>query len=114
MSHTLRALEKFLADTRTDGSVEVLRTDGGSLFLDEFEALSNNHYIKLELTPPNSPRFIGFAERGVAILRVMSLADLCQAKNMYFGCEGKPDSTDSLWAQSMNWTCSSLKTTATT
>lgn len=67
-SDTPSALEKVLSDTRTDGSIDILRTDGGTKFKGAFQAGFKRLSDKRELTSPNSPQFNGCTEKGSAVL----------------------------------------------
>lgn len=72
-SLTTNALEKFLSDDQTGGSVEELKTDEGMEFESLSQAIYERFYIQHELTPPDSPQFNAFAEAGISMSKSASL-----------------------------------------
>ena len=108
-----KALRRFLADVRNEGSVKIIRTDGGAEFKGEFQEICDKHQIKREFSPPNSPQYNGCVERGLAILEVTSRAARIQAKNLFHGVKTLPEDTERLWSEAMNWACWSVNATAT-
>ena len=98
---TSKALKRFLADTRSIGSVKVIRTDGGTEYKGEFQSLCDEFNIQRELTPANSPQYNGCAERGLSMLEVTSRAARIQAKNLFRGLT-LPGNMERLWPDSMN------------
>ena len=63
-SETVKATEKFLADSAPFGKVRSIRSDNGSEFISgEFETLLRKNQIKHETSAPYSPHQNGTAER---------------------------------------------------
>ena len=93
------ALEQFFCDTRTDGEVEIIRTDNGSEFHGRFQQLCDERRVTRELTGTHRPEFNGVTGRGLAMLEVTSRAARIQAKHIFTtvaclriesACEVKP------------------------
>lgn len=76
------ALEIFLSDTLTDGSVEMLRMDSGTEWKGAFDEICHKERICREVVPPHSSQFNECAERGIAMLEAMTFAARFQAKNL--------------------------------
>ena len=62
------AFKEFLADTRTEGDVEIVRSDGGGEFRGRFSQVCVDNRIKQEFTTPDTPQYNGVAERGLALI----------------------------------------------
>ena len=106
--------ESFLAEVRADGTpsaVMCVRSDnGGECFVgDEFGTLSRKRDIKQEFTPGHSPKYIGVAERALALISGPVLAARIQVHVLYPGAPSYP----SLWAEAVSWACKALNRTAT-
>lgn len=71
-SESANVLEELLSDTRTDGSVEILRIPRETEFNGLFQAICKRLDIARELTSPLNARLIGCVERGVARRELMS------------------------------------------
>lgn len=65
---TPRALRRFSADTWTEGSVKVMRSDNGSEFREELGAILDHDKIKQEYIPPGVRCLNGVVERAIAPL----------------------------------------------
>ena len=112
-SDAVGALEKFLCDTRSDGEVAILRSDGGTEFQGPFQDLCLKQRIHRELTPPHSPQFNGSVERGIVMIENASRAARIQAKHIFHNGH-LPERMNHLWGESFNWACHALNMTATT
>ena len=98
------AFEQYLADYRVEGvpcEVFIARTDGGGEFQGKFADICRRHGIKQELTPPNSPKYNGVAERALAMITDAALASRIQAREMFPDAPIGPE----LWAEAISCTC---------
>ncbi len=65
---TVNALERFLADVKLEGTVDVIRSDNGGEILGDFSKVCDAHCIKRECVNANTPEVNGSVERSLAIL----------------------------------------------
>lgn len=106
-------ISAVLCDTRTDGEVKNIRTDGGCKFQGRFQQMCDERRVKRELTTPHSPGYNGVEERGLQVVEAISRAACIQAKHI-FNDSRLPEKTGHLWGEALNWACESLTMTATT
>ena len=113
-SEAADAFETFLADTRTDGSVEIVRSDNGGEFRGRFSELCVKNRIKQELTTPQCPELNGVAERGTAVIESTRKAARLHASTRFRGTGAKlPAPTENLWDEATNLACDAINRTAT-
>ena len=104
------AFKEFLADTRTEGDVEVVRSDGGEEFRGRFSQVCVDNRIKQEFTTPYTPQCNGVAEGGLALIETCQQAARIEAAALYpTGDLPKID----LWAEASSWACDAMNRTAT-
>ena len=113
-SDTVAHFDHFLAYKRVAGTpsaVEVLRSDEGGEFKEDFAKLCRRHNIRQEFTTADSAKFNGVAERHIAMIASAGMAAQVQAKSLFRGLEIPPGSR--LWSARNYWTCYALNRTAT-
>ena len=81
----------------------------GEFFVEWFGTLCRKRGIKQELSPTDSPKYSGVAERTLAPISDTAPAALIQAQVLYPGAP----SYRSLWAEAMSWACNTLNRIAT-
>lgn len=64
------ALERSLAETRSDGRTEIIGIDCGGEYKGRFAEVCDTYLIKREFVTPGTPRLNGCVERGLAVLGV--------------------------------------------
>ena len=82
-SDTVTLFEQFLADERVAGipsAVEVVRSDEGEEFKEDFAKLCRRHNIRQEFTTANSTKFNKVAERHIAVKESTGLVWLLKCK----------------------------------
>ena len=108
------AFESFLAEVRADGTpsaVVTVRSDNGREFFGgDFGELCRKRGIKQALTPVDSPKYNGVAERALGLINDATVAARIQATELYPNAPNYP----SLWAEAASWACHALNCTATT
>ena len=112
-SDAVVAFETFLADTRTSGSVEIVRSDNGGESKGRFRELCIRNRITQEFTTPHCPRLNGVEERAIAVIEAMQKAVRLHASTRFRGTGAKlPILTESLCAEDTNWACDAINRTA--
>ena len=117
ISEAAGAFRKVLADVRADGvssKVEIVRSDnGGQFYGGEFGEVCKQYCIKQEFTNANSPKQNAVVvERALGIIQIAALAACIQAPIIFPFVQLPP--TESLWAETVHWSCDALNHTATT
>ena len=79
------------------------------IFEGEFRTLCGKRGIKQEVTPVDSPKYNGVAERALALISDTALVARIQAQVLY---QGAPAYT-SLAAEAVSWACNALNRTTT-
>ena len=113
-SDTVTLFEQFLADERVAGipsAVEVVRSDKGGEFKEDFAKLYRRHNIRQEFTTADSAKFNGVAELHIAMIESAGMAAQGQAKSLFRGF--KIPFGNSLWSAPNYWACYALNRTAT-
>ena len=93
-SDAASAFETLLAEVWADGTppavMAVESDNGGEFFRGGFRKLCRKRDIKQELTPVDSPEYIGVAERALALINNTTLAARIQAPVLYPGAPAYP------------------------
>ena len=88
-----------------------VRSDnGGEFFGGDFGELCRKRGIKQEVTPADSPKYNGVAERALALINDAALAARLQAPELYPGAPTYP----SVWAETISWARHVLNRTVAT
>ena len=106
-------LNQYLADTRDISPPEIIRSDDApELKGGRFAEICRKHHIKRGFTSASTPQLNGLAERGLTLIEKVAKASAFQARVSFVGMQ--LPSTETLWAESHNYTCDVLNHTETT
>lgn len=94
----------LLCETCANGDVDIIRTDGGTAFQEDFQPTCNRQRVKPKTTLlANSPCFIDCTDRGLAVIVAMSRAARVHRNNIFHGL-GLPENANCLLSEAMHWT----------
>lgn len=93
-------MQRFLADPKTEESVDILRADNAKGLPGEGFRVCDQNKVKHEFPTLSNPELNGSAEENIAMMDAARLAARLHEKENYIGL---PANLDSLWGEALWW-----------